>query len=501
MKYQNTTAILLLTAMLAASLAACGDSTGETKTTDALTQTTETAVVTEPAEYVAPEVDYGGEAVPFYVCHYNGPYKICAYDAITVEENDGDIINEAILRRNTKVEEQLNVKITSYNNVDGNSNGAQPLIHSILAADDAYDAALLWQRQCSTLLGSESYLLDLHSIDTLNMTASWVNQNVNEVMTLFDKQYLMISDICMYSMLSGPCLFFSKTMVDQYDLDDPYQLVYDGKWTLDNFVKMSKQVSVDLNGDGTYDIYDAFGMNGSPTVMMLCVRAAGIQHTGIAEDGSGIALLNNEKTVHIVDLLSDLLGDTHVNLIPDRLSKYAQNDVWYDVVLPMFKNNQLLFTFNWVFYALELRDMVSDFGLVPMPKYDEAQETHYTYLSDNWAECLMVPATVKDADKIGNVLNAMGYYSQQYVYPEVVERTVNTKTMRDEAAGDMLNIIYNNILFDLNDFYLWDGRQTYSIWQNCVNKRSNVFSSTYAAIEKGMLKKMNQTLEELASAE
>ena len=69
MKHRNRTALLLLAAMLTASLAACGDSAGETKTTDAMTANT--ASVTDQADYVAPKVDYGGETIPFYVCHYN----------------------------------------------------------------------------------------------------------------------------------------------------------------------------------------------------------------------------------------------------------------------------------------------------------------------------------------------------------------------------------------------------------------------------------------------
>ena len=497
MKRQNITAIFLFTAMHAASLAACGDSAGETKTTDAMTANT--ASFTDQAEYVAPKVDYGGETIPFYVCHYNGAYKLCKYDAISPDdEMEGDIINDAIFKRNAEVENLLNVKITSTNNTNGNADGATPLIKSILAGDDSYDAALIWQRQCSALLGSEGYLYDLTDVGTLDLEASWVNQNVNDIMNINGSQFLMLGDICMWSMISGPCLFFSKTMVEQYDLDDPYQLVYDGKWTLDNFVKMAKQVSIDLNGDGEMSIEDAFGMNGSATVIELCIRSAGIQKTGIDKDGNAKMLINNEKTIHIVDVLSDLLGDTHVNMIPQNFEKYIKNaDVWYDVILPMFKNNQLLFTFNWVFYALELRDMTTDFGLVPMPKYDETQKNHYTYVSDNFAECLVVPATVKDADMVGNVLNAMGYYSQQYVYPEVVERTVDTKTMRDESSADMLDIIYDNILFDMNDFYIWDNRQIMDIWYGCVNSRSNQFASKYAAIEKSTLEKMNQTLEYL----
>ena len=142
--------------------------------------------------------------------------------------------------------------------------------------------------------------------------------------------------------------------------------------------------------------------------------------------------------------------------------------------------------------------METDFGIMPMPKYDENQGQYYSYLSDNWSEFLMVPSTVKNPDMVGNVLNAMGYYSQQILYPEVVNRTVMDKTIRDDNAADMLDIIFRNTLFDANDFFMWDGGSLYNIWANCVSKKENVFASSYAKLEGTIQKNMNKDMEKLA---
>lgn len=499
MKHRNRTALLLLAAMLTASLAACGDSAGETTTTGDAIQATETAAVTEPAEYTAPEVDYGGEAFTFYVYHYTGytgSYKICAYDGITAEASNGDIINDAILKRNQVVESALNVKIDTFRE----GQGAQALINSILADDKAYDAALLEQQRLSSFLGDEGYLYDLRSMDTLNLDASWVNSSVNDTMTFLDRQYVMLSDICMYSMLSGGCLYFSKSLVATNQLDDPYQMVYDGKWTIDNFIGLSKQVSADLNGDGVFDQNDSFGMNGSPTVMSMCIRSSDIGITDVSDITAPKLILDNEKTINVIDKLTGLLSNEQVNMQPDKFKKNAADDVWYDIVLPMFKNNQLLFTFNWVFYALELRDMDTDFGILPMPKYDETQSQYYSYLSDNWSEFLVVPSNNDNPAMTGNVINAMGYYSQQILYPEVINRTVMDKTIRDDAAADMLDLIFRNTKFDANDFFRWDDMALYyNIYDRSITKKSNLFASGFEKIGKSMQKKMENTMKIIAN--
>ena len=493
MKYQNRTAFLLLAAMLAASLAACGDSAGETQTTVSATEITETAAVTELAEYSAPEVDYGGESFDFYVGRYEGNYKICAYDGITADGEAGDIINDAVHKRNLAVEEALNVKLNNAHQ----ENWFGSLTNSILANDQAFDAAILGQYMAGGLLGSEGYLYDLTEIGSLNLEASWVNQNVNHSMKINDKQFAMLSDVCMYSMLSGACLYFSKSLVETNQLDDPYQMVYDGKWTIDNFIGLSKQVSADLNGDGVFDQNDSFGMNGSPTVMAACVRSSGILATDLSDINAPKIVLNNEMTANVIDRLTDLLSNEQINMQPDKFKKNPNDDVWYDIILPMFKNNQLLFTFNWVFYALELRDMDTDFGILPMPKYDENQKEYNTYVSDTWTDVLCVPASSADVDMVGHVFNAAGYYSQQYLYPEVINRTVMDKTIRDDAAADMLDIIFRNTLLDANDFYRWDSGNIYSIWEKSVKDKNNALASQFAKIENSMQKKMEQSLEYL----
>ncbi len=449
----------------------------------------ETEEETEAPYYTVPDVDYNGEDFTFFVHHYSGSYHICEYNGILSDERDGDILDESIKERNRIVEDKLNIKIGAY--VD--NAGTQVFLSSIMANDNVYDTAVVKQTGLRSYLGSDGYLYNLRELSSLDLAAPWVNQNVNETLCINGKQAVMLNDICLYSMVSGGCLFFSKSLVTNYHLDDPYQLVYDGKWTLDRYIGLCEEVSADLNGDGEWDENDSFGMNGSPTVMEMCVRSSGIHYTELAEDGTPSIVLNNEKTIQVVDKMTALLSNLQVNLNPEHL-KNKSGDPWYNIVLPMFKHNQLLFTFNWVFYALELRDMDTDFGIIPMPKYDETQEKIASVLCDNWSDFIIVPVTITDPEYVGNVLNAFGNYSQEKVYPQMIEKTIKYKTARDEAAVDMLDMIFRNVMFDMNDFYAWDDGAIYSIWTQSVNLGTNVFASNFEKIQKGMRKKMEKTI-------
>ena len=147
----------------------------------------------------------------------------------------------------------------------------------------------------------------------------------------------------------------------------------------------------------------------------------------------------------------------------------------------MFKSDKLFMNFNWLFYALDLRDMETDFGILPMPKFDEAQEKYYSQLSEGWEDMTAVPAGVSDPDMVGHVLNAMGYYSDLYIYPELINRAVSTKSMRDEDSARMIGIINDGMTFDLWFIYKWGNLM--NAVTGTLTAGSNNFASAYASLE------------------
>ena len=103
-------AFLLLTAMLA-SLAACGGTdTPAAETTAGDTTEAETAA---PSEYVKPDVDYGGKTITVAVRDIESVWKLADYK-ITLSEENGDIINDALVKAKRNVEETLNVTVELY---------------------------------------------------------------------------------------------------------------------------------------------------------------------------------------------------------------------------------------------------------------------------------------------------------------------------------------------------------------------------------------------------
>ena len=85
------------------------------------------------------------------------------------------------------------------------------------------------------------------------MTSHGGDQQAVEQLSITDKLYFVCGDILYTDDERTHMLFFNKDLIAENQLDDPYQLVKDGTWTLDRMYEMARAVAVD-NGDGEMNV-------------------------------------------------------------------------------------------------------------------------------------------------------------------------------------------------------------------------------------------------------
>ena len=101
-------------------------------------------------------------------------------------------------------------------------------------------------------------------------------------------------------------------------------------------------------------------------------------------------------------LISDeqIMVDTYEKI---RSLAYENPDVYYNKggnvegTIDVFTQNRALFFASVLGDAEKMRDMNSDFGIIPFPKLNEAQEQYKTTSRDN-RSMFCIPTDVKDAD-------------------------------------------------------------------------------------------------------
>ena len=499
---KKKTALCLLLSLLAAAggaLSACGETAAAPSEQTAPTENSAavTEAVTEPAEYVSTGKDYGGEtvtvsAVDYYTTGNRGVWRAQDYCEVFSNGENGDALNDGIYRRMVLVQEELNVKLALYS-VDSFDNLVNDFRKPVMAGESVFDIAMMASNRLPSLLGTQM-LVDLNTIPGVDFSHTWWDQTAREELTLFGQMYAATGDISLYISYAPITYFFNKQVVETLDLENPYQLVRDGKWTLDKAIEMSRQTAADLNGDGVMNpLDDRYGMCLEAASMYYTVAGCGLRLTTHTDDGVQLAV-STDKTEAVTSKMQEFMNDANVNVSNGKI-KLGYSNNFVELMLPMFKENRALFFNNQILVALNLRDMDANFGILPPPKADEQQKDYCCPINDFWGMFATVPVTNTRLELTGDVLEAMGYYGQQVLTPAFIETTVRGKSLRDGDSAEMMELIFANRVYDMGSFYDWGGVK--SMFATIADSPNSKFSSTFAKSESKIQKAIDKTIAEL----
>ncbi len=496
--FRNPAAFCLAALLLA--LAVFSASCGKAKTADDETTavTADTAARTEPVEtepqYVSdslPEdLDFGG--VKFSILGWEG-----SGDAeFIVEEQNGDVVNDAKYDHYREVEERLNitfdisVKPGAYNDRAAWVKGVQS---SVLAGNAAYDIVSGYSMSGASLAYNK-LLLDLKTQPYLDFSKPWWPDSLISNATCGGKLYFCSGDISTNMIYMLFLNFFNKALIDKYGLENPYQVLRDNKWTFDRMTEMISQSYSDLNGNGEKDIEDAFGFVESITYSDAWFFASGLTTTVF--DAEGLPTLSpefgGEKTHALLEKLNSLFASEYALLLD-----YSYSNT-YTIAADIFCGGRSIFYCSEV-WATEkfLRDAEISYGIMPMPKYDEAQEKFYTISSFPYS-LYGIPIDAKTPEMSAAVLECLASESYRTVSPALFEVALKVKYSSDEDSAVVYDIIRESNCFDFGRIFNDSmDAMTFNLFRNAVSNRSTDWMSIYAKSEKSLTKKLQKVVEAL----
>ncbi|MBE6612435.1 MAG: extracellular solute-binding protein [Ruminococcaceae bacterium] len=440
---------LLLASMLL-SLASCGGTSPADDTTAADT-TPEVTTEASPKNDIQTK-DFGGETFTILA-------PVEQWQDNYVSEETGDVLNDAVYARNSAVEEAFNIKLDYYivnGYMAGMTTVAEALQGSVMAGDAAYDLFV----PCSAYVAArilEGVLSDLNKKENLNFDDPWWFKNTNNELTVDGKLYVCAGGFSLNALSSASGVIFNKEMIDTLKLESPYDLVNSGKWTLDKLMTMAESAYSDLNGDSQYNSGDRFGIIGtSSEIFNFFPYGMGYSITKNDENGVPQLVGTNERVIGMMDKLATLIKATNYY--------YSCNIDPVVEAVPVFSANQaLFFPYNLkVVTTAEMRE-APDFGIVPLPKYDEAQER---YISECFLDVNAIPAVVKNDEMSQLVLNALNCYTYYDVMPVYKEMVLQRKLTRDNESAEMIDMIVENVTLDFGSvFYSQINASLYNVYQ------------------------------------
>lgn len=441
-------------------LGACGengDTTSGTKSTTSVGITNEHGGY-DPAKnrYFVNMPDLNFEEKEFRVLVLDNTKETTYYSeevGVDKYETTDDVLEEAVRNRNNKVLEDYGVAITAVYSAAVQTD----LDNDVKSDTGAYDMAMPFLMHCVNLAQSGD-LYDLKS-DPINkyidLSMPWWDQNATESLSVDNKVYFTTGDISIMQKIVSCAVTFNKEMLkDNFPGVDLYQMVRDGKWTIDQMVSMAKQVTKDSTGEGEFTSKDTWGLSGSYGDASMMYLASGEKLITKDQNDIPVIAIGSERSLTVAKYILEQLQlknqwVIHANEMKDT------NDIW-KTSLEIFGENRALFRTSAFSAIKKLRAYTNnqDFGVIPMPKYDEAQEKYYTPCSATLAYGVVIPKSAPNPEFSAFMTEVMACEAKNYITNAYYETILKSRDLKDEDSEEMLDkYIFSNVVYDLGVIY------------------------------------------------
>ena len=220
-----------------------GDTTGEITSTTAPVETEAPRITPN-----VPDANFNGHEFKVLT---RGQSSATWYSRdIYAEGITGEVISDAVYKRNVKIEKQYNFKVVEI----GSTDPANEAKNSIMAQNDEYDMICIRLKDHISSLITQGLLLDLNEIELMDLSQPYYDQSAMKSLSIGGKNFAVTGDLLTMDNDATRCVLFNKSLFNTLGLADKiggslYDVVNDGKWTLDMLEFCAQAATSDLDGD------------------------------------------------------------------------------------------------------------------------------------------------------------------------------------------------------------------------------------------------------------
>jgi len=469
--------VLLAILMLASSMFSCSETPAEeTESTPAETSAApgETAAEETETEYsilnTLPEFSFEGATITA-LSMLNSWWQTIT---LAAEEMNGETLNDAIFDRNAAFMQQYDVdfKVIEDDSITSLVRAA------VTAGDPVYDFAMPRLDSGITLV-NEDLIINLNNVGTVDFTNDAWDKNGVKFYSVAGKLYYGVSDISLAKNETAWIYMFNKKLIAEYQQDNPYELVREGKWTFDKSLEMMAVASADTNGNGTPDEGDRFGL-ATHAGNYYALLVGGGQPFAIKDEAADLPVINAETEgfLNVYDKIKDDFTDKSQTVME-----------WEGET---FKAGNALLCAQVLACVRLFREMEDDFGIIPIPKFSEEQQNYCSYIIPTAICAAVIPVSAADAERSGMAMQALTILSAHHLTPAYYDTVITGKGLRDMDSWEMLDLILESGVYDLGLLYNWGGF-TNTMNSNLENKRE--LASTYKRKARAIRTDLEETIE------
>ncbi len=448
MKFKKALILILAAQMILGAVACTKNNPGEKGNNDS-GDVAETKFDRLSVDDDLPDVTFGGSSFRFTV-NPDERFELVS-DDYTAEGTSA-----AVYERNQKIENRFDVKITAdvSSAIQGEWESQWVIQQLFLTNDYQYEVCDMWQRMSLELPGNYAAFYNWMEVPHINWDKPWWNKESNDGATFNNKMWTVTGSLSLTSLMYTYVLGYNADLMENYgiDTDALVQTVFDGKWTLDKMIETASAVYAD-NGDGIPSVGDTYGFGSVPAERTVpWVTAFGAESLVASDDDTKIvSVLGSERVYNALEKMVNLTWAnkastaTCADVVP--MNEFVNGNV--GMIVTQLKSCYSSFA-----------DLPFEYGLLPLPKYDEVQEGYYTEPYHDFSVFAIAANIPEDKlEMVGVIMEALNAESWKTVYPAYYDEALKGRYSTDETMAEMIDLIVDGVKFDF--------AQQCAIWLRC----------------------------------
>lgn len=405
--------------------------------------------------------DYGGHVFTVLRANTELEHKWTGHaNDVWVEEISGDILGNAVYNRNQALKEMLKIDVAM--ELAKVTELATTLNTSVLSGESTYDLVIPQISRFPELINL-GLIKDMTEL-SLDTSYSWWDKQAENAMKIGGKQYGMISDIIYVDKLSTIGVFFNTTMAENLKLPNLYEMVDKGEWTLEKMKEYSKIANE--SGENVY------GISCQNDFSYFILHSANINTVSKDNNGNLVYRLPYQRPVNVLQHAFTIMNESYFF---NRQEHSLQVD---ETVQRFGLENLFLIRPLQTFYYM--KEYYEDYGVLPMPRYDEVYEGYYSPINHMSAIILTLPKNNNEPARTADVLQAWGMISEKVVNPEFYDRILSTRMVKNPESSRMLDIIFGRRVYDVGLIFDFGSVESIVLIRNkfAIEKAPGTIAST-----------------------
>ena len=424
---------------------------------------------------------------------------------LTPQADTYDTLKKAVGDRNDLISEQFGVNFVELR-TEGHGQMVSTLTTNAVAGVSEYDMVMPYMSDAATL-ALEGYFYDLAKVDYINLDMFYYDQGSVSDLSVAGRSYFVTGDLSLLSLACTHAIVFNKDMISANGLENPYDLVKNGKWTIDKLQEMSRNVTGDTSDPSGMDYLDTYGFLVNDNFINSLYIGAGQRFTTKDNKDEPIIAITGESPARVYDKIYSFVTDvTSTSQFSAAGNSYytsataAGKNIWV-AATEAVAEKRALFRAMAIIDIFDLGEYECSFGVLPVPKYDEAQENYFSRVSTVYATCVAIPKNVEDLEKSAIITDALMQASTKTTKTAYFETVMTDRKVQDDESAEMLDIIFAGRVYDLASIYHWGGTgegdiSSISGFMNAIAiSGSNTFTSQWQSIESAVQSAMENTVD------